>query len=344
MLFVIPAFNPGSVLVSLVQDLSSASKKATFMIVDDGSDTAASEKVFDALLQIKGVSVIRHSKNRGKGAALKTAIRAAQEHGAPMIVTADADGQHASADIVRIAEIASGSDRLHIGARQFGPDVPLRSRFGNLLTRWIFNFVLRSNVSDTQSGLRAIPAKFFPTLLSITLDRYDFESEALLLIARDGPVEEIPIATIYEPGNPTSHFNPVKDSLRIYYVLFRYGLTVPIIALMDLVAFWKMSTFLDPLVAFLSVRMVTIGIYFLAMRKLVFRSKAGIKPQVARYAALCLLNVCVATALLDYTNRIFGFSPILGYLLASTLMLGLNFLIMRNMIFVPESSGGERND
>ncbi len=74
------------------------------------------------------------------------------------VVTADADGQHAPEDIERVADVlAAQPEALVLGARSFGDDVPLRSRFGNILTRGIMHALLGRKLTDTQTGLRGIP-------------------------------------------------------------------------------------------------------------------------------------------------------------------------------------------
>ena len=342
-LFVFPARNPEPVLVSLIASLAHALQDATFIVVDDGSDAPSAKGIFETLSKMENLSLIVHAQNLGKGAALKTAISEALRRGASMIVTADADGQHAAADIQRVAEIAGRSDQMTIGARQFGPEVPFRSRFGNLLTRWIFNMLSRNKVMDTQSGLRAIPARFYEPLLAVSVDRYDFEAEALLLMTRAEPAIEIPIQTIYEPGNPTSFFNPIWDSARIYYVLLRYTATVPAIAFLDLAAFWMASLVLPTTAAFVIVRLATAGIYFVAMRTAVFRSDLSVGPQILKFLALCLINIVIATTILRYATLQLGMSAISGYLFSSILMLALNFIIMKRAIFATERDGPSKS-
>jgi hypothetical protein len=121
---------------------------------------------------------------------------------------------------------ALGRKRAHVvlGTRSFGRDVPLRSRLGNLLTRKLMRVLTGQRLADTQTGLRGIAREVFPQLLSIEANRYDFELDALLACRERWVIEELPIRTIYLDGNASSHFRPIVDSIRIYWVLIRFFL------------------------------------------------------------------------------------------------------------------------
>ena len=181
--------------------------------------------MFDRL-EKSGCTVCRHIKNMGKGRALKTGIRRAAESfpGLSGVVTADADGQHLPRDIMRLAGALAGSpESLILGARDFSsPQVPPRSRLGNRITSFIFRRITGVGCSDTQTGLRAIPAHHIAFCLSVPGERYEYETNLLISAAKKGiPFKTIPIETVYLEKNRSSHFNPVLDSARIYYHIFR---------------------------------------------------------------------------------------------------------------------------
>ena len=79
------------------------------------------------------------------------------------------------------------------------------------------------HIGDTQTGLRGIPASAIPTMVTIDGERYEYEMNVLLKL-RDMKlgVFEVPIETIYIDDNSGSHFNPVRDAIRIYAVIFKY--------------------------------------------------------------------------------------------------------------------------
>jgi len=211
---IIPAYEPEDSLVELLRSLQADFGR--IVVVDDGSKTA--DAVFERVAWMDGVTLIRHDVNRGKGAALKTAFAAVAKDfpDAEGVVTADADGQHLPADIVSVAKsVLAHPDRFTLGVRAFDGDVPLRSRFGNAWSRWFFFLLTGTMVYDTQTGLRGIPRKFLPALCDIPGDRYEYEGRMLVAAARmkEKPVQ-VRIRTVYLEGNRTSHFNPIRDSLR----------------------------------------------------------------------------------------------------------------------------------
>jgi glycosyltransferase involved in cell wall biosynthesis len=220
---VIPAWQPDGRLVELVQSLAGAGF-AAIIVVNDGS-SHSHEEVFKSVRRIPSVIVLRHARNYGQGRAVRTGIECAVARLPSLagVVTADADGQHAADDIVRVAEALAGSSpRPVLGTRTFGAGVPLRSRFGNILTRYVFRILSGVTVTDTQSGLRGIPRELIPAVLGVDADRYEFAISLLALFCRIGaPPVEVPIATIYLDENRSSHFKPLRDSVRIYLHLAR---------------------------------------------------------------------------------------------------------------------------
>jgi glycosyltransferase involved in cell wall biosynthesis len=218
---VIPAWEPDGRLMGLIVGLKERGF-AQVLVVDDGSGVEFGE-VFGALEKI-GVRVVRLRRNRGKGRALKTGFGVAIGMGDDVagVVTADADGQHTVEDIVRVAETLRGEKRMVLGARRFTGAVPLRCRVGNAMTRVLFRVMTGVSVTDTQSGLRGFPVGLLGRMVEIKGERYEYEIAVLAELCRSGaaPVE-VPIETLYEEGNRSSHFRPLWDSLRVVGMLVR---------------------------------------------------------------------------------------------------------------------------
>ncbi|MBC5809389.1 MAG: glycosyltransferase family 2 protein [Candidatus Eremiobacteraeota bacterium] len=194
------------------------------ILADDGSDRDH-RAPFDAFSTDGRVRVVRHETNRGKGSTLKTAFRYLLAHvpEAEHVVTADADGQHRASDILAVTTAAREEPgRLVLGSRIFGGDVPLRSRFGNAVTRHVFRAIAGRMLADTQTGLRAFPRAMLEPFVSIRGERYEYEMNVLAHACRTAFPLEVPIATIYVAGNAASHFDPVRDSMRIYFGLLRF--------------------------------------------------------------------------------------------------------------------------
>jgi glycosyltransferase involved in cell wall biosynthesis len=219
----VPAWKPGVVLARMVRELLAAGFGAV-VLVDDGSGKEA-HTLFDGFKRLRGVHVLSHRENLGKGRALKTGFNYMLTSLPELsgVVTADADGQHRVEDIVRVGlALESAESGAVLGARAFSGTVPLRNKVGNVLTREVFASLTGVRLSDTQSGLRGFSRELLPTLERIPGERYEYETTVLATLCRMGrkPVE-VPIETIYLEGNRSSHFDPLRDSARIYAALLR---------------------------------------------------------------------------------------------------------------------------
>ena len=221
---ILPAFQPSSALPARVRAFHEE-LAAPVVVVDDGSD-ATCRALFGAAAAVPDCIVLRHETNRGKGAALKTAFAFVAQRFPECagVVTADADGQHAPEDVRRLAEaLMAEPAALHLGVRDFSLwTTPFRSWWGNRWTTLLFGLLFRKWIADTQTGLRAFRRADFPFFLSIPGDGYDYEMAALARTVRAGmAIRTLPVRTIYEMPDATSHFQPLRDTVRIYKALFR---------------------------------------------------------------------------------------------------------------------------
>ena len=222
MIALIPAYEPDEKLLPLVDAL--LSRAYTVVVVDDGSSPAA-QPIF---AQLPAAAILlRHPENRGKGRAIKTACEYIAAHFPPQegVVTVDADGQHLPADIDAVCRAwRQNPEALVLGSRRFTGKVPLRSRFGNSITRFIFRVATGVAVYDTQTGLRAFSVSRIPMMLEMQGERYEYEINVLLYATRRKiPIQEVEIATVYLDGNLTSHFNPLRDAWRIYKMILLFA-------------------------------------------------------------------------------------------------------------------------
>ena len=220
---VIPAYQPDNKLIKLIEKIH---EKSDFhiLVIDDGSSSKC-QNIFDKAKQY--ATVLRHEVNQGKGQALKTAFSYIQEQNIyGTVVTADADGQHKIWDIFRAANKASENpNKLILGVRAFTGKVPLRSRFGNSLTKVLFKLQTGVGVTDTQTGLRAFTTNLIPFMLKIEGQRYEYEMNMLLEASKEYEILEVPIETVYINDNEDSHFRPIKDGLMIYKNIFKFALS-----------------------------------------------------------------------------------------------------------------------
>ena len=332
--FLIPSFQPTDILFGLIEELRRASA-APVVIVDDGSG-AGYAPILDRVRQVANVTVLTNAVNLGKGSALKHGMNHILVHHPDCIgvVTADADGQHAVADILRVAEgLRSDPDRVAFGVRAFDTEVPLRSRFGNTLSRYIYRFLIGLNLSDTQTGLRGIPKRLMALCLAIRANRYEFETEQLVIIkASSMAVCEIPIRTIYIASNRDSHFRPLRDSARIYFVLLRYGVASIITSMADLAVFSTVMAVSDHLVwANVIGRMVALWVQFMLLQSFVFRLRGGVRA-LAMYVGLVAVSGAISTALQLQIANVVPF-PVAAKVMAEVMVFVFNFLFLRDFVF-----------
>ncbi|MCD8107438.1 MAG: glycosyltransferase family 2 protein [Oscillospiraceae bacterium] len=217
----IPAYQPTGDLITLLEEISSFDFYA--VVINDGS----SEEYDEIFIKASDYAVIlSHSENKGKGAALKTGLKYIETHFGSdcFVVTMDADGQHTPSDALRVIKDAEEHPYdLIIGSRALSKDVPLRSRFGNTVTRFVYRLATGVSIRDTQTGLRAFSGELIPKVIGIPGERYEYEMNVLLFLPEMGiSIVEREINTIYIDGNSSSHFDSVRDSAKIYREILKF--------------------------------------------------------------------------------------------------------------------------
>lgn len=333
----IPAYQPEQKLVEQTNAL--LSEGFSVVVVDDGSGQEYA-RVFDRLSA--EVKLLRHHDNKGKGAALKTGYAHIDSVYADyVIVTADADGQHSLADIKKIAnQYQQHKGSLLLGARQFEGAVPLRSKVGNWLTQKIMMLVTLKNISDTQTGLRAFDQSLTGFMLTIPGERFSYETNVLLESIRQGvAVREIPITTIYENDNASSHFNPITDSLAIYKQIALFASSSIISFVVDYVLFVTLLHFTDSLslaggvvLANVFARIASATLNFSLNKTIIFKHKGGLARGVGQYIALAAGILLVNTLLLSMLTGL-GVHPYLAKIVTEVLLFLVSYIVQRNIIF-----------
>lgn len=343
----IPAFRPGAALLEIIVDLHAARPGWAVVVVDDGSGPEYAG-TFAAVRRL-GADVVALPANRGKGVALRVGLgHIGKTRPGSGVVTADADGQHAVPDIIRVGEaIEEDCRRIVLGARAFAGDVPLRSRVGNTATRWLFAVATRRRITDTQTGLRGLPAGLLPWAGAVPGDRYDYELRMLLAASRGGiDVREVEITTIYLDGNSSSHFRPVVDSARIYLPLLAFLCSSLAAFVIDVVALLALTAATGHLLlSVLGARLVSAGVNFAVNRRLVFdpdgRTPTG--RAVRRYALLAAAVVTLNYLLLASLTWL-GMPLLLAKLLTEASLVALSFAAQRHFVFASGTPAPARGD
>lgn len=314
---IIPAYEPDEKLIVLLQRLKEAGI-VNIVVVDDGSGNDY-RKLFEQAACMSGCNVLTHMVNLGKGRALKTAFNYClkQFPDAVGCVTADSDGQHTPEDILAcMKKLWETPDALILGCRNFdAEDVPVRSSFGNKCTRKVFGYLIGISISDTQTGLRAIPASFMEILMNVKGERFEYETNMLIETKNHSvPIKEVPVKTVYIEENKTSHFNPIKDSIRIYMIFGKFLFSSLSSSIVDLLLFNFFCRILQeatglfgelPYIvgATVMARVISAIYNFLINYKVVFKSKANMVSTAVKY---CLLAVCQMLCSAFLVNGLYG--------------------------------------
>ena len=357
----IPAYEPDAKIIDLTKELKD--RLFDIVIVDDGSGPDYAD-LFDRLS--KDATVLTHSENRGKGAALKTGLSYINKYMAytesvltgagtetisgrdAVIVTADADGQHLPDDVQRVAEIAAARpSALVLGSRALAGDIPARSRFGNTVTRHVYSAATGVKVHDTQTGLRAFHRSMIPRLLEIEGDRYEYEINMLMQLASEGvPIIEERIETVYEDNNSGSHFRTFRDSFRVYKEILKFSASSLISFAIDycmyaaLLALTGAAGVANGLViSNIGARLVSGAVNYTLNRRLVFRSRTGFAKSAAQYILLAAFILAGNTIVLTTLAGTLGINSLLAKLITESIFFVISWTVQKYVIFFKETEG-----
>lgn len=208
----IPSYEPDSLFIKTITELHK--EGYSILVVNDGSSEEY-DKIFSKVKEM--VSYIKQEPNKGKGAALKLGFSNILKFypDAKYVITADGDGQHSLTDINKVYEKLKETDQLVFGVRTF-KGVPFRSKFGNDLSKITRSLLTKQYIGDDQCGLRGFPIRYIDELVSIKGNRYEYEMNQIVLFQiKHYEIVPLPIETIYLEENSSSHFSPVRDTIRI---------------------------------------------------------------------------------------------------------------------------------
>ena len=340
---IIPSLDPDDRLRQVVTGLLPLGF-SRIILVDDGS-REENKRIFSELSSLPGVVLLTHERNFGKGQALKTAFGYCIEHpdGSRGVVTVDGDNQHHPDDVMAVSKaLLDDPGAVVLGVRNFdGPDVPARSRTGNRTTSRAFRALYGLEISDTQTGLRAIPFELLPQMCEIPGERFEYETNMLLAVKGMGShITEVPIRTIYIDENSSSHYRPVADSLRIVFQMLRFAASSGGAALVDYGLYTLLYFLLAAqtlavrvYIATAAARVVSSAVNYLVNRNAVFRQKSRKPGSLTRYYLLAVCQLAASATLVYLLTGLFGGGSLLIKLVVDTILFFLSFRIQRDWVF-----------
>ncbi|MBP3754836.1 MAG: bifunctional glycosyltransferase family 2/GtrA family protein [Lachnospiraceae bacterium] len=356
---IIPSLNPDEKLAKTAAGM--IEKGFTdIVLVDDGSDEAHRGE-FGKIKETfpDNITVLVHEVNKGKGRAMKTAFEYVMKERKDSlgVVTVDGDGQHTPEDAAKCIDAMIEKNAFIIGCRDFSlPQVPLRSRLGNVITRNVFRYVCGIKVSDTQTGLRAVPASLLEYMTQVDGDRYEYETNQLLKIGSDRiAYSEVPIETVYIDDNQTSHFHPLRDSARIYGVILKFAASSVISCIIDIVSFRVILMFIPSIIeqatrgsiAGVLARIISAACNFLINKKVVFGAKGNSAKSAVRYLILALCQLGASLGLVALFTILFkadsDWVKTLIKIIVDTCLFFLSFKIQRNWVFKTEKGNSSKD-
>lgn len=346
---IIPSLEPDERLLTLLKELREQTSEA-IILVNDGSSEKY-DHYFEDAEKVYGCTVLKHYVNMGKGRALKNAFNYCLNTFSDLAgcVTADSDGQHSPEDIQRcVGAFQQDVSKLVLGCRDFdGPQVPYKSKLGNKLTRKICKWLCGVDVSDTQTGLRVISRSFMADLLNTSGERFEFETNMLIeTVSKQVKILEIPVKTLYDSKEDhATHFDPIKDSIRIYRIFGRMfgkflvsALSSSVVDLVFFSLFCKLLKRVDVLfyaaLATIFARIISAVYNYFINFKFVFKSKSSLTKAGIKYFALAVVQMCFSAGLVTYGIFLFNNIPELYIkIVVDAVLFLISYWIQRVFVF-----------
>ena len=352
---VLPSLDPDEKLHTVIDGLIQYGFR-DIILVNDGSKKENLHYFEEAQAQHPEVHVLTHSSNKGKGVALKNAFSWFLENrpNGKGVVTVDGDNQHHPADTLLCVQKMLDTGHVVLGCRDFTQkDVPARSSFGNKTTSLIFRVFCGMTLSDTQTGLRAIPRNALETFLTVKGDRFEYETNMLLAMKDNNiPFDEVKIRTVYIEENKSSHFRVFQDSWKIYKLIlahfFRYTISSLLSAVLDVGCFallshiWKntLTGFALTAVPSIAARIISSLFNFFVNKAMVFRADICTGKAMLRYYMLAIPQMVCQILITHGVFSLFHLETAglrtLAYTIVMLILFIISFVIQQRWVFSSE--------
>ena len=355
---VLPSLDPDEKLHAVIEGLLEYGFSHIILVNDGSKPENLHYFEEEAAAHPEVITLLHHAVNRGKGAALKMAFNWFLVHRPDGIgvVTVDGDNQHHPEDTRACALSMMETGHITLGCRDFNQaDVPARSSFGNKTTSAIFKIFVGMTISDTQTGLRAIPREQLKKILAVEGDRFEYETNMLLAMKRlDIPFDEVKIRTVYIEENKSSHFHPIRDSWRIYKLIlvhfFKYTLVSALSAVIDNALFAFLSGLFHMMLSGMALTVVsTVGarvvsslFNFFMNKSVVFQSGTSTGKAMLRYYMLAVPQMAAQVLLTQGMYILLGIpdsatgTRTLIYAVVMTALYIVSFMIQQRWVFAAD--------
>jgi putative flippase GtrA len=343
---IIPSYEPDEKLIKLLIDLKAASFRQ-ILVVNDGSSSLYDSFFIRAEREF-GCQVLRHHVNLGKGRALKTAFNEVLNTYPDCVgaVSVDSDGQHRLPDIIKCCiALREHPDAMIFGVRSFLKNkkdfIPLKNRLGNIITSFILKSFTGIRLSDTQTGLRGFSSATMIKILPLKGERFEYEMNMLIETRELGiPILEVPIQTVYIDDNASSHFDKLRDSLRILAVFGKFLLVSVSSFILDIALF---SLFVIPLkgshvveyilFATIGARLISATYNYEMNRKQVFKFMHNHGKAIARYIVLATIIMLFSAVGVKFLYKVSPLSETMSKILVDIALITISFQVQRNWVF-----------
>ncbi|MGN0177574.1 MAG: glycosyltransferase family 2 protein [Methanobrevibacter sp.] len=217
---ILPAYNESTRIQPVIEKI--AEKGYNMVIVNDGSSDNTLKVIKDSQRKYPNqIFIYSHMINRGVGVAMQTGFEAVLKYNPKYIVNMDSDGQHDVDDLENVLEpLIEGRAQAVIGVRPL-KDMPLTRNIANAIMNLLTRIFYRVNVSDSQTGFRAITIDALRKI-EINSRGYLISSEFIREVNDNKiPFEEVEIKTIYTPETQAKGTN-TSAALKILFQMIKH--------------------------------------------------------------------------------------------------------------------------
>ena len=340
-ILLVPAYNPSQAMVSLIEELHRDFK--TIIVVDDGS--LESSRPYFKMISDKAI-VLRHERNMGKGASLKTGFRHILRHylDAYGVVTVGADGQNDSRDVLRCCqEFMEDRTTTVYGCRDFlnDEDISSDSKLSNEITCHITRLYKGIDISDTLTTLRVFPIEILDQLVTVDGHRFDYDVNVVFRLIELGvSIKEVLVDVKPVNTKGTFSLNGILDTVKLYLVFLKFCMSSICCYVLDIVLFTLFKYILVEISVGFYIIEATIlarvisGTTNYCINRLVFKTKNEVKSSGRRFLILWICQMCLSAFFVSAISALSPYSLVVIKMIVDFFLFLASYQIQRKWVFV----------